>query len=387
MMRNILFLGFVLLFLALQGNAQQLRIGLFRKEPVQSVMVTPGAGSYKVFGDSLALGKLEPGISLKISYDTAGVTVVSIGGLQGKFRQLLFVPQDSTADIKFKPLQPAYKEKLLRGKISIDSEFGGLRMLNHIDLEDYISGVVEAEAGYGHAMEFYKVQAIISRTYALSNIHKHAYEGFHLCDQVHCQAYKGKGKSYPAIHEAAILTHGIVIVDDSAAMITAAFHSNCGGQTANSEDVWSKPLPYLRSVKDNYCSTQPNAFWTRELPSEEWTNYLKKYQFPVEDSSCFSYCVSFKQPYRMYCLSSCNKVLPFKNIRTDLKLKSSFFSAELIAGKVILKGRGFGHGVGLCQEGAMKMAKLGFNYSTILHHYFTSVHIVEMHTLEAFSDN
>ncbi|MBX7095884.1 MAG: SpoIID/LytB domain-containing protein [Flavobacteriales bacterium] len=381
---SFLFVCFGQLFIV---HGQQVRIGIFRHDPQFSVMVNPSLGDYKLFGDSLELGKLIPGNALKISGDTNGVKVVSLNGETGVFRQVLFVPQDSAADIKFKGIQPSGKEKTYRGKISIDYFNGSLRIINHLDLEDYLAGVVEAEAGYGHHQEFYKVQSIISRTYALAHLYKHEEEGFHLCDQVHCQAFKGKGKANVEILKATQLTHGIVIVDDSLKMITAAFHSNCGGQTANSEQVWTKAVPYLRSVKDPYCVSQPNAYWKKEITALEWASYLKRYSIPVQDSTCFNYCSNFKQPYRMYCLSSCNKSIPFKNMRTELNLKSTFFSVEMLnENTILLRGRGFGHGVGLCQEGAMKMAKLGFDYKTILLHYFTGVHIVDIRTLQNFED-
>lgn len=376
----------ILLFSSQSVFGQQIRIGLFRNDLPQSVMLTP-LGNYKVFADSSMLGILPSGTGIRLILDSSGVRMNSIDRDWGAYSQLLLVPNDSLAVMKIKGIAPVTKERSFGGKISIDQDAASLRIINHLDLEEYLAGVVEAEAGYGHHIEFYKAQAIISRTYALAHLYKHLPEGFHLCDQVHCQAYKGKGRSNADVLTAAKATRGIVIVDDSLHFITAAFHSNCGGQTANSEHVWTKPLPYLRSVKDNYCTSQPNAYWTREISIAEWKNYLKRYNFPVHDSSCITYCTSFKQPYRMYCLSSCNKTIPFKNIRADFGLKSAFFSLERVnEHTVVLRGRGFGHGVGLCQEGAMKMAKLGFDFKIILKHYFTGVHIIDIREKDTFAE-
>lgn len=367
-------------------NAQSIRIGLFRKAPVKSATITGSLGDYRLFADSVEITKLPLDQVLRIVADSNGIQVLSLNGTLGRFTTLVFQSKDSLADIKIKPAE-LKKEKLVTGKLIITALNYELKIINDVYLEEYISGVVESEAGHGSRPEFYKAQSIISRTYALANMHKHEAEGFNLCDQVHCQAFKGKCKSDEVIHKAAFDTRGIVIVDDSLKLITAAFHSNCGGQTANSEHVWTKAVPYLRSVKDSYCSTQPNAVWKKEISYVEWITYLRKYNFPVNDSSCVKNCTTFKQPYRMYCLSSCDKNLPFKSIRMDLNLKSAFFSMERAEnGNLMIKGRGFGHGVGLCQEGAMKMAKLGFDYTTILKHYFTSIHIIDMKKLEFFSE-
>src|SRR5690606_6809159 len=106
--------------------------------------------------------------------------------------------------------------------------------------------------------EYFKLQGIICRTYALNNLHTHTIEGYNLCDQVHCQAYHGK-TFYEDIVSAVMQTRGIVIVDSDISLITAVFHSSCGGQTVNSEDVWSKSLYYLRAVRDSFCLNAPNA--------------------------------------------------------------------------------------------------------------------------------
>jgi stage II sporulation protein D len=246
---------------------------------------------------------------------------------------------------------------------------------------------MESEAGYGHHIEYYKAQSVISRTYALHNLRKHESEGFNLCDQVHCQAYKGSKKFEPNLMLAAEQTTGIVIVDDSLKFITATYHSNCGGQTASSEQVWNKALPYLRSVKDPFCSSQPNAFWKREISKNEWINYLAKNKFPIHDSLCISNCTTFTQNYRNTYLSSCNRSLHLRTIRESLNLKSTYFSIEpLNDNTLVLKGRGFGHGVGLCQEGAMKMAVLGYDYKAILKHYFTGIYVLDIQSLNRLAE-
>jgi stage II sporulation protein D len=81
-------------------------------------------------------------------------------------------------------------------------------------------------------------------------------------------------------------TKGKVVVDDNLNLIDAAFHSNSGGQTANSEDVWGSKLPYLRSVNDTFSTKMPNAKWERKMAKEDWLSYLKlKHNYPIQDSN------------------------------------------------------------------------------------------------------
>lgn len=377
---------FILVLCILSGVtfANNIRIGLFRKSSFASATVTGSTGNYSIFADSVEISKLHPGQVFRIIADSNGVKLMSLDGVIGRYATITIFSNDSLADIKVKPSDQK-KDKLVTGKLEFTGNKYELKIVNDVLLEEYLSGVVESEAGHGSQPEFYKAQAIISRTYALANMHKHEEEGFNLCDQVHCQAFKGKCKSDEVIHKAAFDTRGIVVVDDSLKFISALFHSNCGGQTANSEQVWNKPVPYLRSIRDSYCTSQPNAYWKREISYSEWISYLKRHNFPVTDSACLKACTNFKQPYRMYCLSSCNKSIPFKSIRMDLGLKSAYFSMEPVDNNtLIIKGRGFGHGVGLCQEGAMKMAKLGFDYKTILNHYFTNIHVINLNNLQVF---
>ena len=102
----------------------------------------------------------------------------------------------------------------------------------------------------------------------MDNLNKHEHEGYNLCDRVHCQAYYRKCTN-DKVEKASNATKGLVIVDSDIKLILAAFYSNCGGQTVNSEDVWQKPVYYLRSVKDPHCVNEPNAKWNKKIPKEK----------------------------------------------------------------------------------------------------------------------
>jgi stage II sporulation protein D len=182
-------------------------------------------------------------------------------------------------------------------------------------------------------------------------------------------------------------TKGKVVVDDNLNLIDAAFHSNSGGQTANSEDVWGSKLSYLRSVNDSFSTKMPNAKWERKMATDDWLSYLNlKHNYPIQDSNARWLALTFKQDNRNPYLEANNIKVPLKNVRTDLQLKSTFFSIFSQGDSVVFKGRGFGHGVGMCQEGAMRMAKLGYKCPEVINFYYQKTQLVDLHKLSFFKD-
>jgi stage II sporulation protein D len=372
--------------LAFGLKAQPINIGLFCANPKSTLSFVPQNCHYMLIKDSLCYDTLKIGTlySVQLGKDST-VKLLSSYQQFGAYKELTLVALDSTGELKFKAQAKNGKDKFFTGDFKFKMYKGNLCVMNYLDIERYIEAVIESESGLGHTLEYYKVQAVISRTYARSNAFKHVKEeGFNLCDNTHCQAYKHKGKSNPVIKQAVIDTKGIVMVDDSLNLITAAFHSNCGGQTCNSEMVWSKPLPYLRSVHDAYCTKQLNAYWQREIPLKDWMAAMRSYGANTSDTACLT---NLTTTYRQSGFTCGGKTIYFKNLRAYFKLKSAYFNVVLVnPTTVMLQGRGFGHGVGLCQEGAMQMAKQGKSYKEILKHYFTGIHIVNPSDLNEFSE-
>ena len=254
------------------------------------------------------------------------------------------------------------------------------------DFESYVAGVVESESGKEQGQEYYKVQALICRTYALSNRRRHEHEGFNLCDQVHCQVYHGMSRFNPDIIEGTKYTAGQVIVDSNMNLINATFHSNCGGHTVNSEEVWSKALPYLRAKEDTFCLAGKHATWESQILRSAWLDYLEDTAgelSKVPNVELYSY----KPDGRSTHFDLADKSIPLKDIRSKWFLNSTYFEMDPDGERLILKGRGFGHGVGLCQEGAMAMVKKGYTYQEVLTYYYTDVHLVHLSVIDFFKEN
>ena len=365
---------------------ETVNIKIFSQIKVQSFTFSAEAGDYSIWANGVEVAKTNQSPLIKLTYVNDSVEVKTFENVIGKYKRVKISSPDFVKSFRMKLISPDRKPRFYEDNLYVTTELGDLKCLNEISLDNYIAGVVQAESGRRSFQEFYKVQAILARTFALSHLQKHAPEGFNLCDHTHCQAYFGKTTELD-IMKAVTDTKGKVVVDDNLNLIDAAFHSNSGGQTANSEDVWGSKLSYLRSVNDTFSTKMPNAKWERKMPKEDWLSYLKiKHNYPIQDSNARWLALTFKQDSRKPFLEANNVRVPLKNVRTDLQLKSSFFSVVAVGDTVILKGRGFGHGVGMCQEGAMRMAKLGYKCPEMINFYYQKTQLVDLHKLNFFKD-
>ncbi|HWY37997.1 MAG TPA: SpoIID/LytB domain-containing protein [Bacteroidia bacterium] len=365
---------------------EQVSIRILSQSKAKEIVFAPETGSYFVIADGKNLLLLDVQNALKISVVKDSLEVKSFEKNWGKFASVKLYSPDPEKTFKIKCLNPEKRPRFFNDNLAVTVENDVLRLINESLLDNYIAGVSEAESGSYSQIEFYKVQAILARTYALTHITKHQTEGFNLCDQVHCQAFFGKS-SEAKIIQAVNATKGKVVVDEDMNLIVAVFHSNSGGQTANSEDVWGKPTSYLRSIIDTFSYKMPNARWQRKIAVEDWLDYLKiKHSYPVEDSVARWQALHFKQETRKVNLEYNNVRVPLKNVRADFQLKSTFFSLETIGDTVVFSGRGFGHGIGMCQEGAMRMTKLGYNYKDVLNFYYKDVHLIDLKDLNFFRE-
>jgi stage II sporulation protein D len=361
-------------------------IRVFSQLKLQSFTFSADQGSYSLWANGAEVINTSQFPIIKVSYVNDSIEVKTFENTIGRFKKIKISSSDAIKTFRVKLVLPDRKPRFYQDNLVIETEAGGLKCINEVVLDNYISGVVQAESGRRSFPEFYKVQAILARTFALSHLQKHAAEGFSLCDHTHCQVYFGKTTELE-IMKAVTDTKGKVVVDDNLNLIEAAFHSNSGGQTVNSEDVWGSKLSYLRSVNDTFSTKMPNARWERKMAKEDWLAYLKlKHNYPVQDSNARWLAVNFKQDSRKPYLEASNIRVPLKNVRTDLQLKSTFFSIVPQGDTLIFKGRGFGHGVGMCQEGAMRMAKLGYKYPEVINFYYQKTQLIDLHKLNFFKE-
>lgn len=374
-------LSVIFLFSPLMHCAQDVKIRLFASFNIHALTINPSDYHFELFPDGAEPIKLKRNHAYQIIVQENNLKVKDRFGVLGTYNHISIMPAARNNDLKIDAPQSGLPARFYEGVIDIEVKNNNLFVINTLDIENYVAGVVEAESGVKAEIEYYKAQAVICRTYLLSHLDRHKPDGFNLCDDVHCQVYKGKPRLSTDIIEATLSTSGMVIIDSSKTLITAAFHSNCGGQTANSEDVWSKSLPYLRSVTDTFCLTGRNATWIDSLPSEKWQQYLNTLGVSADSSLRANESVHFDQHHRVsYWVAGADSFL-LKTIRNDLKFRSAFFSFSPSGSYIVFKGRGYGHGVGLCQEGAMKMAEAGLSYLDIIKFYYTGVTVLHINQL------
>lgn len=361
-------------------------VKVFAHLKVSAVTMMVEGASYTIIADEKELLKTSGETIFKLMIVNDSIQLKSFENTYGSYKSIRFISNSDKGEVKLKLLNPERKPRIYQDNFSITTEEGFLKLINEAELDNYIAGVVEAESGTHSTAEFYKVQAILARTFALAHINKHLAEGFSLCDQVHCQAYYGKPK-YKEIFKMMEDTRGKVVVDDDLNLIVAAFHSNSGGQTANSEDVWGTRTTYLRSVNDTFSLRMPNYKWERKMPVDDWLSYLKlKHNYPVDDSYAKSLALNFRQDTRKVYLEAGRVKVPLKNVRVDLQLKSTYFNIYSVGDTVIFKGKGYGHSLGMSQEGAMRMTRLGYSYMDVLNFYYRNIQIIDMRKLSFFRD-
>ncbi len=364
----------VFLFLLIQEIicTGQVKVRLFAGLSPGSVTFTVDEGSYELITFNGNPEILQKGALLLIS-ESGGVIVVKSLNTRGYMCDSVLLKGNGKFSVRINGQDPVRRH--YSGDLKCIPDLRTLVMINICDPETYIAGVVRAEGGEKKNIEYFKSQAVIARTYLYRNADKHIADGYSLCDNTHCQVYNGITAD-SLIISSALETSGMVLLGPDTMLINSAFHSNCGGETAASEDVWLTGQSYLKSVRDQFCVTSPNAEWQKILSKEDWINFLVNsgYKGNKEDPVL----LNFSQQNRMKDLSVGNFSAPLRQVRDDLKLRSSFFSVSVQGDSVILNGRGYGHGVGLCQEGAMVMASKGFDYKQIINFYYTGVRVADI---------
>lgn len=307
----------------------------------------------------------------------------------------------------------------------IRSSGNDMAAINILGLEEYLYSVVPKEVSASWNEEVLKAQAVAARTFTLTNLNKFAKYGFNLDNTTASQVYGGVNAEHSRTTDAVNSTKGeIVLYDGKPASIY--YHATSGGRTANSEDVWSAALPYLRSVEDPYENPDEatHARWNVTYTKEELKNALLARGVNIGDIEDVTAEYSDGHAVSLTFIgTNGSKTYSKDNIRVPLSLKSTnfiltksgepenkqFFAnykninknklnsigslAPAYADKLMQKtdglislqeskptsftfsGGGWGHGVGMSQWGAKGMADNGFTYKEILTHYFTGVQV------------
>lgn len=265
----------------------------------------------------------------------------------------------------------------------------GMVVVNKLTLEQYLYGVVPAEIGpiKPETFEAVKAQAVAARSFTLSRLKMRRGLGYELYDSyLRDQEYQGADREVGLGNKAVDETKGEVLMFNDEVAV-ALYHGNCGGVTADGSE------PYLRSVYDTpgnragaqpFCASSPNYYWRRSVSQDSvelvlmqlkgWKDKPKVLGFRLEKDRLN------KRVTRVRFQTDRGEVaVGGSQFRLALGLKSTYFQMKLSARRFTFEGRGWGHGVGLCQDGAIAMALKGYHYRQILSHYYPALRIKKVY--------
>ena len=254
------------------------------------------------------------------------------------------------------------------GDVEVLKGNSGLYLINELPLEEYVKNVVSAEVGTSWDMEALKVQAVISRTYAIYQKNRNNSRNYDLTSSVLHQVYKGSSAN-ARISYAVMDTEGEVLTYNGNP-IEAFYHSTSGGKTEDSVEVFGKSYPYLKPVEAN-CELSPYWIWERRIPVEEIEKSLGIKG--ITNMQIQSYTST--QRVRTLTVLHSEGILNVdaKDLRKMLgwsRLPSTSFTLSRDNGNYVFDGKGYGHGVGLCQWSALEMSREGMNYRQILDYFY-----------------
>ena len=383
------------------GDVPFIRVGL--AHGVRDASVT-GSGGFTVslYADSLESWAARGGQKWRFGAAGGGITGSGAGG--GFHMEV--------GTIRVKPEAGGllvFGDVAYRGEIELlPAGAGSLTVVNVVDVESYLRGVVPREIGRRpeSELEAIKAQAVAARTYALASSGRHASGSFDVFATVEDQVYEG-ADGEDAVCDRAILETAGIFMTQAGEPIHAYFHSSCGGRTEARHEVWELPrLSYLTQVWDSrnedqfndaFCSGGNNFRWAETWDGDEIARLVREY-LPRTASTPVRGAPGDVKDVRVTVRTPSGRVRWFEvetdggtyrvfgdRVRWLLRrpgsgriLRSSFFEVDVTkrGGRVTgltVEGRGYGHGIGMCQHGAMEMARQGYDYEEILRHYYASI--------------
>jgi stage II sporulation protein D len=371
--------------------SQPIEVGLFQDHLIQAAVVYCSSGNYQLLLEGEVISRMGEGDILYLNLEEGKVKVLDSERDFGLASHVELRSLSTESVIRVRCISPEIESRVYDDNLLVIPEERFLTLVNQVDLDKYLAGVVETEAGPNAEKEFYKAQSVLCRTYALKQMDRHISEGFSLCDGNHCQAYKGKSTLNPGILEAIVETSAMVLADYNFKLITAAYHANSGGQTQRASDIWLSDADYLQSVVDPYSLHQAHAKWQDTISFKEWKEYLLKNGMKSVSKIPDEIIYIEQMRRKKYFILDTDSIRMSK-IREDWGFRSTFFDMFPDGDSILIWGKGFGHGIGMSQEGAMKMARDGFSYQDILRFYFNDVRLMDFRDLpdsslpEAFQD-
>ncbi len=346
-------------FLSPALAGETLRVALVQHATDVELSAPEGLWIKKSSGETLYFNPL-PSAKFAVS---RGVSVNQLDTLEG---ELIIVPQKGGIILN----QNAYS-----GRMKIKKKNNGLLVVNEVDVEDYLRGVVPAEMSPNWELEALKVQAVISRTYALYQRRERSGKDFDLLATVLSQVYQGEGASDNRATLAITATAGQVVTYQGK-LASTFFHSTSAGPTEDAAERWGILQPYLKGVSCPLDRDSPYYHWKRVILRSDLEKAVRKMGHPVQTIVNLT-PGQWSQAGRLLTLrihhTSGEFILTAESLRAAVGYKilpSTNFTVQSFGPEIQIGGMGYGHGVGLCQWGAKTMAEQGLKFDEIVAYYY-----------------
>ena len=289
-----------------------------------------------------------------------------------------------TTKLYIKPLQPEgilIDGRPFRGNVQFIKKPGGrLLVINFIELEDYVKGILFHEVSHYWPMEALKVQAIVSRTYAVYQLEVNSARDYDLTSDIYSQVYGGRTSERYRTNKAVEQTKDKIITYQDKP-ISAYFHATCAGHTEDASLLWNINSAVLKGVSCDFCRESPHYNWHEVISVSELREKLRisGYKISSIDNIAILGNDNSGRITDLKIVSADKETkIPAKDFRNSVGpniIRSLKFSVSVVDDDVVFEGTGWGHGAGLCQWGAYFMAKDGASAEKIIKYYYPGVKI------------
>jgi stage II sporulation protein D len=293
---------------------------------------------------------------------------ILLGDVKFESSKVLIKPDDPQAAL--------INGRMFRGDIHfIKNNNTGFSVINYIELEDYIKGILYHEASHYWPQEALKAQAIVCRTYAVYQMQENKNKDFDVTSDIYSQVYGGRTSERYRTNKAVDETKDEILAYQGK-VFPAYFHATCAGHTEDASMLWNINIPPLKGVPCGFCKDSPHFNWHYVLSLDELGDKLAKAGYKInniedivilgrDDSGRITdlKLISIKKEIKI-------SAKDFRNIMGPNFIRSANFKVDIIKNDAVFEGFGWGHGVGLCQWGAYFMAKQGYNTAEILKYYY-----------------
>ena len=323
-------------------------------------------------------------INSKVEIKSKGKIIFRNGKIENEYNNSVELDPESIlykSNLDFTENEFEFKGIKYRGDLEVvkDPKTSKTLLVNRLPLEEYLKGVVPSEMPASWHLEALKAQAVAARTYAINAIRQNKEQSYHLESTTQSQVYSGTKRETKESNQAVMQTNGKILLYANTP-INAFYHSNSGGITESSDQVWGTSTPYTTSKKSPYCEKAPNFNWEYKVSKDLVKEKLKLPEFTsilVVSTTPSGRIKELEFKNEEESISKISAV-EFRKILGANFIKSLLFKININDSFVVFNGKGFGHGVGMSQWGTKYQADEGKSYKEILQYYYTDIDIANI---------